>query len=144
MPPSSEPKKLDASLAQLKPGPIPAGAAVSPAVRDYDNQKVVLSFEAYKQNQCRIFKLDKGEAKHLTTELRKISTTLTKHFRHQHSSAIACKPVYRSGEYGVLFDGLPPDVDEILEIDYTRAGRIFGFLLMNTFNVVAVAKEHLR
>ncbi len=144
MPPNSEPKKLDDTVATLDTGPIPPTVAVSSAVRDYDNQKVVLSFEPYKQNQCRIHKLQKTEVKHLTNELKKISATLTKHFRNQQVSRIACKPVHRSGEYGVLFDNLPQDVDEILEVDYTGAGRIFGFLLQNTFNVVVVAKEHLR
>lgn len=144
MPPNSEPKKLSDSVATLDTGQIPPSVAVSAAVKDSDNQKVVLSFEAYKQNHCRIHKLEKAEVKHLTTELKKISGTFTKYFRHQQVSRIACKPVHRSGEYAVLFNDLPQDVDEILEVDYTRAGRIFGFLLQNTFNVVAVAKEHLQ
>lgn len=144
MPPNSEPEKINESVAALDKGPIPQTAAVSAAVRDFDNEKVVLSFEPYKQNQCRIYKLQKPEAKHLTSELKKISATLTKHFRNQQVSRIACKPVHRNGEYATLFNSLPPDVDEILEVDYTGAGRIFGFLLENTFNVVAVAREHLR
>ncbi len=145
MPQSSEPKKLTDEVAALEAGqPIPKTAAISETIRDYANEKVVLSFEQYKQGYCRIHKLQKPEVKHLTSELKKMSSTLTKHFRHQHISRIACKPVHRSGEYVTLFDGLSPDIDEILEVDYTSAGRVFGFLFQNTFNVVAVAKEHLR
>lgn len=144
MPQSSELKELSDSVAALDTGPIPATAAVSSSVKDFDHQKVVLSFVPYKQNHCRIHKLEKTDVKHLTSELKKISTTLTKHFRHQDVSRIACKPIYKSGEYKVLFDNLPEDIDEILEIDYTSAGRIFGFMVQNIFNVVTIAKEHLR
>jgi len=136
-------EKISEEVATLDSGPIPQMVAVSPAVRDYDNQKVVLSFWAYKQNQCRLHKLDKPEAKHLTSELKKISNTLTKHFKHQQSSGIACKSIHKSGEYAILFNNLPTDAD-ILEIDYTSAGRIFGFLVQNIFNIVTIAKEHLR
>jgi len=141
MPENSE--KISEEVAVLDSGPIPQAAAVSPAIRDYDNQKVVLSFWAYKQNQCQLHKLDKSEAKHLTSELKKISSALTKHFKHQQSSRIACKPVNKNSEYAILFNNLPPDAD-LLEVDYTGAGRIFGFLVQNVFNVVTIAKEHLR
>ncbi|MBI3572479.1 hypothetical protein HY091_03040 [Candidatus Kaiserbacteria bacterium] len=145
MPPNSEPNKLSEGVAALEAGQaFPKTVAVSATIRDYDNEKVVLSFEPYKQGHCRIHKLQKTEVKHLTSELKKMSSTLTKHFRHQSVSRIACKPVHRSGEYATLFDGLSQDIDEILEVDYTGAGRVFGFLFQNTFNVVAVAKEHLR
>jgi len=142
MPENSE--KISEEVAVLDSGPIPQTVAVSPAVRDYDNQKVVLSFWAYKQNQCQLHKLDKPEVKHLTSELKKISGTLTKHFKHQRSSGIACKPIHKkSDEYAILFNNLPADA-EVLEIDYTDTGRIFGFLVQNVFNVVTIAKEHLR
>lgn len=137
-------ERISNDVTKLDSGPIPQTAGVSSSLKDYENQKVVLSFEPYKQNQCRLHKLEKTEAKHLTTELKKISGTLSKHFRHQDASRIACKPVHSSGEYAELFTGLPEDVDEILEVDYTGTGRIFGFLIHNTFNVVAIAREHLR
>jgi hypothetical protein len=141
---NSEPTEISEQVAELDTGDIPATVAVSPSVRDFDNKKVVLSFEPYKQSQCEIHKLEKSEAKRLTNELKKITTTLSKHFRHQSASRIACKPINRSGQYATLFQDLPPDIEEILEIDYTSAGRIFGFLTHNIFNVVTIAKAHYK
>ncbi len=134
---------LKNEVAKLNTGVIPAQAAISPSVRDFERQKVVISFEAYKQSHCRLHKLDKPEAKHLTSELRKMTSTVEQHFRHQHMSRIACKQVHKGGEYSPLFTDLPEDA-ELLEVDYTGPGRIFGFLVENVFNVVTIAKEHLR
>jgi len=130
-------------LTEIDSKPLPATIAVSQTLEDFDNKPVVFSFESYNQNQCRIFRLDKKEAKHLTTELRKMSRVLTKHFKHQQTSGVACKAVHSSGNYAMLFNDIPQDV-ELLEVDYTKAGRIFGYIVKNVFNVVAVAKEHLK
>lgn len=115
--------------------------AVSDALKDYENKRVVFSFEVYNSNQCGIGSIDKKEAKKLTKELKKISTTLTKHFRHQSASGIACKPVYNSGDYSVLFNEAPEDI-ELLEVDYSGAGRVFGYMVNNIFSIVAIGKEH--
>ncbi len=115
--------------------------AVSDSIRDYDNEMVTFSFEPYNNNQCRLGKLDTKEAKKITKELKKISLTQTKHFKHQSSSSIACKPIYNSGNYSVLFTGVPKDA-EVLEVDYSGAGRIFGFLVESVFNIIAIGKEH--
>lgn len=115
--------------------------AISDTLKDYENKRVVFSFEIYNSNQCEIAKLDKTEAKKLTKELKKISTTLTKHFRHQSTSAIACKPIHKSGSYIVLFDGIPEDT-EMLEVDYSGTGRVFGYIVNNIFNIVAIGKVH--
>ncbi|MDO8740003.1 MAG: hypothetical protein Q7J54_00320 [Candidatus Woesearchaeota archaeon] len=115
--------------------------AVSDALKDYENERVTFSFEPYNSNQCRLGKLDNTEAKKLTRELKKISLTMTKHFRHQNASSIACKPVHNSGNYSVLFVDIPEDA-ELLEVDYSGTGRIFGFMVESIFNVVAVGKEH--
>ncbi|MBI2024960.1 MAG: hypothetical protein HYT03_02665 [Candidatus Harrisonbacteria bacterium] len=137
-------KKVSDEITELEDTKIPQKAAVSSAIPDYESQKVVLSFESYNNNQCEIAKLDKKSAKHLTTELKKINKTLTKHFRHQSSSGIACKAVYNSAKYSVLFTDLPEDTEELLEVDYTKSGRIFGYLLHNIFNVVAIRTQHLK
>ena len=136
-------KKITDDVADLDSGKIPPMVAVSSKIDDFENKKVVLSFEQYNQRQCGLAKIAKTEAKHLTAELKKISETAAKHFRHEQISRIACKPVYGSGNYAPLFNGLPEDA-ELLEVNYTKAGRVFGYMVQNVFNVVAVAKEHLK
>ena len=134
--------KIENNFAILEEiGKIPSTVAVSENVKDFENKKVVFSFEDYNQNQCEIANLDKKDAKKLTTELKKASLVLAKHIRHQQSSGIACKPISNSGNYGALFGALSPDI-EILEIDYSGAGRIFGYLVHNIFSVVAINKKH--
>jgi hypothetical protein len=120
---------------------IPSIVAVSESIKDYENEKVVFSFESYNNSRCQIDKLAKPESKKLTKELKKISSVLIKHFISQDSSGIACKPVQNSGNYSVLFNDIPEDT-ELLEIDYTGAGRIFGYLSKNIFNIIAINKIH--
>jgi hypothetical protein len=121
---------------------IPATIAVSEDIKEYDNHKVALSFETYNQGCCEISKIEKQDAKKLTSELRKMTSTQRKHFLSQCTSGIACKPIKESGNYAPLFTGLQRDV-ELLEIDYTATGRIFGFLVKNIFNVVAIKVKHI-
>ena len=123
-------------------GKISSSVATSDEIIDYENKRVSFSFEAYSKSQCRIASIDKKEAKKLTKELKKISLTLTKHFRNQDASGIACKPVYNTGNYVGLFTNIPEDA-ELLEIDYSGPGRVFGYLINNIFNIVAIGKEHL-
>lgn len=115
--------------------------AVSDSITDYENQMVVFSFETYNNNQCEIASIDKKEAKKLTKELKKISTTLTKHLRHQQTSGIACKLISNSGNYSVLFTDVPEDTD-LLEVDYSGKGRVFGYMVNNVFSIVAISKQH--
>lgn len=122
-------------------GNIPESVAVSDNIVDYENEKVVFSFVVYNSNQCGIGSIDKQEAKKLTKELKRISSTVTKHFRHQDTSGIACRPVSNSGNYAVLFTEVPEDT-ELLEVDYSGPGRVFGFITNNIFNIVAIGKEH--
>lgn len=136
-------QKLTDSVASLgdEDNKIISTVAVSEALKDYENKSVVFSFEIYNNNQCQIADLDKKEAKKLTGELKKMSTTLTKHFRHQTKSGIACKQIHCSGSYEILFEDIPEDA-EMLEVDYSGAGRIFGFIVNNIFNIVAINKKH--
>jgi len=115
--------------------------AISNTLEDYENKRVVFSFEIYNKNQCEISKLTSTEAKKLTKELKKISNTLKKHFRNQSTSGIACKPVGKSGNYEVLFAEVQNDT-EMLEIDYSGTGRVFGHIVNNIFNIVAICKIH--
>lgn len=134
---------LPNSIADLEKGngDISPIVAVSDALKDYENKRVVFSFEIYNSSQCEISKLDNVEAKKLTKELKKISSTLTKHFRHQSTSSIACKPIKKSGKYTVLFDGIQDD-NEMLEVDFSGTGRVFGYIVNNIFNIVAIGKVH--
>jgi hypothetical protein len=133
--------QLPANISKIEEGRIPQAVAVSNLVKDFENKKVTFSFEPYNNNQCEIANIDKKEAKKLTGELKKMSLTLQKHFRHQTASGIACKAIHNSGNYSVLFTDVPPDV-ELLEVDYSGPGRIFGYLVHNIFNVVAIGKKH--
>lgn len=136
-------QKLPNSVAKLEDtaNKINPTVAISEALKDYENKRIVFSFEIYNNTQCELSKLDNVEVKKLTKELKKISTTLTKHFRHQSTSGIACKPIYNSGNYSVLFDGVQEDI-EMLEVDYSGAGRVFGYVVNNIFNIVAISKKH--
>jgi len=136
-------QKLPSNVANLgtEGDSIPPVVAVSDALKDYENRRVVFSFEAYNNNQCEIANLDKIEAKKLTKELKKISTVASKYFRHQSSSGIACKPIFNSGSYSSLFNNIPEDI-ELLEVDYSGTGRVFGYLVNNIFNIVAIGKKH--
>lgn len=142
MPENSE--SISSKVAELKSDLLSPEVALSDDIKEYDGKEIVFSFAPYNQNQCRIHAIQKPEAKKLTKELKTISKTLLKHFRNQGSGAsnIACKAVHNSGNYSVLFDSLPPDTDELLEIDYSGSGRIFGFLIDNIFSIVAIGKEH--
>lgn len=128
--------KLETEEAQIS-----QTVAISDSLKDYENKRVSFSFEVYNNNQCEIANLDKTEAKKLTKELKKVSSTVTKHFRNQNISGIACKPIYNSGNYSSLFSEISDDI-ELLEIDYSNAGRVFGYIVNNIFNVVAIGKKH--
>ena len=136
--------RISGDVAELKLDLLSPEVAISDEIKEYENKEVVFSFSPYNQNQCEIHTLQKPDAKKLTKELKNISKTLLRHFKNQGSggSNIACKPIHNSGSYTVLFESLPPDIDEILEIDYSGSGRIFGFLIDNIFNIVTIGKKH--
>jgi len=136
-------KRIDERVAEFEQGIIPSRVALSTKIEDYQESKVVLSFERYNQKQCEIAKLQNKDSKKLTNELKKMSETFLKHFRSQDVSRIACKPIHCSRNYAPIFNGLSKDV-ELLEIDYTGSGRIFGYLLRNIFNVVVIKVKHLK
>jgi hypothetical protein len=136
-------KLVNSEIEELKREEISPEVAVSSVLKDYDNNKIVLSFEPYNQGCCEIALIQKQDAKRLTSELRKMTKTLRKHFLCQSSSGIACKPIKESGNYACLFTGLEQDI-ELLEVDYTGTGRIFGYLTRNIFNVVAIKIKHIK
>jgi hypothetical protein len=122
---------------------IPQKVAVSEKIPEFGNEKIVFTFIPYKHTQCEIHKLEKSEAKKLTEKMRKVNGVMAKNILCQEASGFACKPVGRSGDYACLFEDLPLDV-QLLEIDYTGTGRIFGYLAQNLFNIVAITKRHLK
>lgn len=50
--------------------------------------------------------------------------------------------VPNENEYAFLYMGLSPDV-EVVEIQYSGTGRIFGFFTQSTFNVVYIKTIHI-
>lgn len=133
-------KIVNSEIVGLEKDKLPATIAISERLEDYENKKVVLSFEPYNQSQCQLYKLEKPDTKKLTSELKNISQTTTKKLRYNYPK---CKPVHNSNQYSILFNGLPKDA-EVLEVDYSGPGRIFGFLVENIFNVIAIVKVHFR
>lgn len=121
---------------------IPSSVARSDKVSDHGNKKILFTFIKYKQTHCQIYLLGKREAKRLTEELRKINQAETKNIFNQQASGIACKPVHKSGRYQPLFEKIPEDA-QLLEVDYTGKGRIFGYLVENIFNIVLINTRHL-
>ncbi len=119
---------------------LPPRVALSSEMPDYENRSIVFTFLQYKHSQCEVAGLEKTEAKRLTEKLKEVNKIITKKLLF---SGIDCKPVSKGGQYTCLFNELPADA-ELLEIDYTKAGRIFGYLVENIFNIVVIKRKHLR
>lgn len=117
--------------------------ALSDKILDYENKKIVFTFLPYKYSQCEIVDLQKNEAKRLTEKLKEVNKTIAKVLLFSKASGLNCKPTYKSGQYACLYVDLPSDA-EILEINYTDTGRIFGYLVENIFNIVAIKRKHLK
>lgn len=110
---------------------------------DFDNEKVVFSFVDYNKNKCEIKNLSGTEPSQLTETLKKVSKTLKKHLMHYQQSQITCSTVGKSGNYANLYDDLPKDA-ELIEIEYNRQGRIFGYVVQNIFNITVIKRKHVK
>ena len=122
---------------------LPPEIALSSKITDYENQNIVFTFLQYKHSQCEISDLQRNEAKRLTERLKDVSKIIPKRLLFSQSSGVDCKPVHKGGQYACLFTDLPTDA-QLLEIDYTNTGRIFGYLVNNIFNIVVVKRKHLK
>jgi hypothetical protein len=118
--------------------------AVNPATVDYDNEKMLFSFLPYNQNKCQLAKLEPKEAKQLTKQLRRVNEVLKKHLMYREQSGLDCRTITYGGNYCDLFNDLPPDVDQLIEIDYSTQGRIIGYITRNIFNISVILKNHTK
>lgn len=132
-------ENLGNKVAKLDTGRLPATVAVSENIRDYDEEKVLLTFERYNKKQCESEKLQGKEIKQLIDEFRKVTSVEAKHLRQNG----LCRLVGDAGDYSSIYKIIPPDA-QLLEIEYSKAGRAFGYLAQNILNVVAIKKLHLR
>ncbi len=97
--------------------------------------KVVrISFENYDSSVCDIRNFSKVEAKEFINTLKKINQST------QDTIKNILRPQPRINNvkpYDVLFKGLPPDVDYLLEVGMTGAGRIFFHMVGNECYIVS-------
>lgn len=117
--------------------------AISRELKDWENKKIVFTFLNYEPNKCEIYKLQSPEAKKLTETLRLVNKTSTKHIKDRTKSGFDCTSVGNNQNYSVYFDNIPKDA-ELLEIHYTKPGRVFGYLSENIFNITVVKKVHTK
>lgn len=116
--------------------------AISSRIKDFENKRVAFSFKSYDQNKCQLKDLDKRDAKELTQTLGKASALTSKELLGC-SNGVKCTPVINAGNYAVLFNHLPKDV-ELREIHYSDAGRVFGHIVENLFFVTTITKKHIK
>jgi hypothetical protein len=131
-------ENIESRVADLDTGRLPATVAVSRIIRDYGEEKVLLTFERYSKGHCELQKLQGKEIKQLIDEFRKVTSIETKHLKVNG----LCRFVEDKGGYSPLYRIIPPDA-QLLEIEYSKAGRTFGYLAQNILNIVAIKKTHL-
>lgn len=117
--------------------------AISKDIPESSDKKVVFTFIQYNHSQCEIADFQKKEPKKLTQKLGEVNKIIAKQLLFSKGAGISCKPVSKSGQYECLFESLPPDVN-LLEINYTDTGRIFGYLIDNVFNIIVIKRKHLK
>ena len=107
------------------------------AKEEYEDQKIVFGFEKYNQSECEVYSMDKKDVKSLTAKLIEISKTSIKNFRQSGF----CSAIKNEGNYTSLFTSMPKGA-RVVEVKYSGAGRIFGYMVRNIFSVVAICKKH--
>ncbi len=122
---------------------LPHEVAISKEKSEHEDRNIVFSFSQYNHTQCEIADLQKTDAKKLTVQLEKTSKIFAKNLLYSTAAGVQCKPVHNGGEYSCLFNSLPQDAN-LLEINYTSTGRIFGYLVENIFNIVVIKRKHLK
>lgn len=117
------------------------GAIPNPHItaEDHGDKYVVFKFKHYNSSCCEIAGFNRNDAKQFTKTLGEVNQFLAADLLPKGKA----RHVKDAGHYEVLHNKLPPDV-RLVEIDYTDVGRIFGFLVNNEFNVVAVRRKHTR
>lgn len=123
----------EARLSKLQVSP---KVAISSLIGEYgkdENYKLI--FRYYNHNQCELKRLQ--DFKPLINKFNIITASDYKSFKPK-------GPVYKSGDYVNLFNGLPPDVDNLEEIEISDASRVVFFRTQTFLCVVAVLVQHRR
>ncbi|GEM_PF-3195631 len=131
-------KAVKSFEASLEGGAIPPALTVPPG-DDPEQKTMAVHLRPRCLDDPQISEIQKEAAKSLIHKLFEINTS-TKSSAQQ--SGLIRDKVANNGEYAFLYRGLSPDV-EILEIQYSGTGRIFGFFTEATFNVVCIKTAHI-
>ena len=118
---------------------IPAALTIPQGEVDPEIQPISVHFRSSSLDNKQISEIQKEAAKSLVLKLLELNTT-TKAAAQQ--SGLIRDKLSGDGEYAFLYAGLSPDV-EMLEIQFSGTGRIFGFFTQSTFNVVCVRTLHI-
>lgn len=122
-------KRLDASVAELPKGQIPAAVATQPNIPEINNYQSAdnyrLIFDVYNHNVCEIDKLNSSLAKAYINKLAMLAKFSP---RTLPSSTLVRDKIENNGKYKDLFSGLNEDID-LVEVKYAATGRIVCFFL---------------
>jgi hypothetical protein len=118
---------------------IPAALTIPLGQEDIEAQPISIHFRSSCLGNDQITEIQAEVAKLLVRKLLQLNTT-TKAAAQQ--CGLIRDKVPNEGGYAFLYTGLSPDV-EILEIQFSGTGRIFGFFTQSTYNVVCVRTHHI-
>lgn len=104
-----------------------------------ESKAIRISFENYNISECEIHKFTKTESKAFVKALK----ALNQSSRETLKGILRPQPYIKNIKpYQKLFNGLSDDVDYLLEIPFTQAGRIFFHMIGSECYVVSACKEH--
>lgn len=107
---------------------------VYPDLRDHvkdENYKLI--FQYYNHKRCELRKV--ADFKSLINKFNRIT-------RSNPDTLEVRDKLPNAGNYKDLFEGLPPDIDKLEEIDYTKPGRIIFFRVKNCMCIIAILRTH--
>lgn len=114
-------------------------AITIPTGDDPEGKNISIHLKQKSLEHRQIDEIQKEAAKSLIRKFSEINATTKSHA--QQSGLIRDK-VGNSGKYAFLYKNLSPEV-EILEVQYSGNGRIFGFFTQEIFNVVCIRTDHV-
>lgn len=121
---------------EIKKSLIPPNVAIKNQLAETHREgNFILNFHYYNHNQCELRSVQNYRP--LINKFNYI--TRSNPFNIQIRGSI-----HNNGNYANLFNDLPPDVDDLEEIDYTDAGRIIFFRVSHNFCIVSVLAKHRR
>lgn len=115
---------------------------IEPEIPDYDEkmkENHLFSFVSYNRRECQLHMLNPVSAVNLVRKLKQLNETTIKELP---SSRLIRDKIENVGNYQPLYEGLSPDV-EIVEIQFTNAGRVFAYFVERYVCIVAIKTEHM-